>query len=124
VIRFALNCPHHHLNLRILRVEGRDHKVELVHGEISGKKRIYVDNVLVHESMTFIDEGIVQTLPAHIFEPLCVSLVIDTKLENWVYDLRVNGELLDDIEKRRKANQEDGGMELAAWPGLGAACCQ
>ena len=101
----------------VVRIEQTGRRIELVHGEISGKKRIYVNNVLVHESMTFIDEGIVHTLPAHLFEPLCVCVVIDIdQMSDWLYDLKVNDKLLADIEQRRQANL-DGGFELSDMSG-------
>ncbi len=40
-----------------LHIDGVDHVIQLKHGQFSGRRRIYLDGTLVHESRQIIDNG-------------------------------------------------------------------
>jgi hypothetical protein len=101
----------------IMQVDQKDIRIELIHGQISGKKRIFVNNTLVHESMTFVDNGIEFLLPDiyHTGVPISTIILVDDYSGDWIYDLQVGDQRLDHLVESRNKNKESEGVELASF---------
>jgi hypothetical protein len=100
----------------LLQVDQKDCRIELIHGQISGKKRVYLNSHLVHESMTFIDSGMDILLPdiLHTSVPISCIILVDDYSGDWIYDLRVGEERIDHVVESRHQNQQSDGVELGS----------
>ena len=98
----------------IMQVDQKELRIEIIHGQISGKKRIFVNDNLVHESMTFVDSGLEFMLPDlyHTGVPISTIILVDDCSGDWIYDLRVGDERLDHLMESRNRNKESEGVEL------------
>eukprot|EP00937_MAST-01D_sp_MAST-1D-sp2_P003248 g3248.t1 len=101
-----------------LMIDGHTHFVKVVHGHVSGKRRIYVDDARIHESRDVLDTGISQPFPPETKALLGGCALTLHIIENfdeegdWLYDLEVNGERLMTMSERRWRNRNTDGMQL------------
>ena len=100
-----------------LLIDSSTHFIKIVHGHVSGKRRVYVDDRRVHESRDVMDMGLDVPLPDECKEALGGNQATLHIIENfdeqgdWLYDLSLNGERLTVLSERRAAQAHS--LELA-----------
>jgi len=98
-----------------LSLDGTDHVIVLKHGQFSGKRKITIDGVMVHDSRKFLDNGSQHEFdienPGHPTRKL--KVVIDLTRVGFGYKLQVDGADLD-VKPQLQQQVADSDNALAA----------
>ena len=104
--------------IAVQMIDSSTHYIKLVHGHLSGKRRVYVDNRRIHESREVMDSGMEYVFPPECAESLggchLTLWIIEAFSDDsdWLYDIEINGARLLKLLHQRYESSTSEGMQL------------